>query len=213
MEIPHKTIREFNAQEAYTHLKGLACCVMCSEPLGTSAWDLDIPLQKIDETWYEGSGAEFCSEAHALQYLKTLSLKPTTLEDEQRLPTQITNDVWVHAYHAQSTYPVETPRSGKWLIWLSVQTIDRYWAEIKKALQEGKLGFSVKASTAGSRKVQEGRPYVVCVYTYDSDDKSDVFRVRAALRDLGIRREIIYKCDEDTVRLRYGKNYEPLYRA
>jgi hypothetical protein len=38
-------------------------------------------------------------------------------------------------------------------------------------------------------------------------------RIRSVLRDLGIRREIIYKADEDTHRLRYGSDYTPKYRA
>ena len=53
----------------------------------------------------------------------------------------------------------------------------------------------------------------MCVYTYDYEDKADVMRIREELRSLGIRREIIYKADEDTHRLRYGSDYTPIYRA
>jgi hypothetical protein len=36
-----------------------------------------------------------------------------------------------------------------------------------------------------------------------------VMRICSELRDLSIRREIIYKADEDTPRLRYGSDYTP----
>lgn len=54
---------------------------------------------------------------------------------------------------------------------------------------------------------------MICVYTYDYEDKDDVMRIREVLRDLGIRRPIIYKADEDTTKLKYGNDYTPTYRA
>jgi hypothetical protein len=78
-------------------------------------------------------------------------------------------------------------------------------------LSEGKLGAEAKVSTAGS--LNEKGLHVICLYTYDYTDEADVVRKREALRALGIRREIIYNADEDTMALRYGSNYTPKYRA
>jgi hypothetical protein len=49
---------------------------------------------------------------------------------------------------------------------------------------------------------------VICVYCYNDEDKADVMCRHSVLRDLS-RREIIYKADEDTHRLRYGSDYIP----
>lgn len=51
------------------------------------------------------------------------------------------------------------------------------------------------------------------IWQYDYEEKADVMCMRSALREQGIRREIIYKADEDTYRLCYGSNYAPTYRA
>ena len=47
------------------------------------------------------------------------------------------------------------------------------------------------------------RKHVICVYTYDSEDKEDVMRVRASLRELGFVTPIAYKTDEATLEGRY----------
>jgi len=45
---------------------------------------------------------------------------------------------------------------------------------------------------------------VICVYTYDWTDESDVMRVRAELRNLGIVSKIPYKSDDDTLNGKYA---------
>lgn len=122
------TIKEFNAKEAYSHLKGTTNCSVCREPLGEVAYDLHVPGQECEGVQYWGYGAQFCSEAHARQWLETdypqrQYSTPTTTEG---LPTQETKDVWIHAFRKTGEYPEGTDRSGKWLIWLSAETIDRY---------------------------------------------------------------------------------------
>ena len=46
---------------------------------------------------------------------------------------------------------------------------------------------------------------VICVYSYDADDKEDVMRIRQALREIGVTWKIPYKLDEDTFLGRYRK--------
>jgi hypothetical protein len=217
-ELPYgATLKGFNAKEAYSHLKGSTLCSLldCRAELGEVAYDLHVPGQERDGIRYWGYGAHFCSEAHALQWLETdypqRQYSNPVLTDST--PTQETRDVWIHAFPKTGDYPEDTDRSGKWLIWLSAQTIDRYWQAIREAVEQGKLGSEAKVSTAASRQARQGRPYVICVYTYDHADREDAMRVRQVLRDLGIKREIIYKADEDTLRLRYGSDYTPIYRA
>lgn len=215
-ELPYgATIRVFNATEAYSHFRAQACCSVCQQELGEVAYDLHVPGAEHDGVHYWGYGADFCSEEHALYWLQEEypqhRFTSPTLTDG--LPSQETRDVWIHAFRKTGEYPNGTERSGKWLIWLSSETIDRYWQKIKEAVEQGKLGDQAKVSTAASARVKQGKPHVICVYTYDYEDTADVMRVRSALRDLGIRREIIYKADEDTHYMRYGSNYTPKYRA
>ncbi len=104
---------------------------------------------------------------------------------------------WIYAQRKQGSYPEPTERNGKWLIFLSAQSIDRYWAKIKEAVEQGQLGEQAKVSTRspGSmppevRRKKEERGdtrFVICVYTYDYQDREDVMRVRQQLRELGIR--------------------------
>src|SRR5260221_12912452 len=113
------------------------------------------------------------------------------MEGSALLPTQEKKPGWIHCYRKTGFYPDDTDRSGKWLIWLSPENIDRYWAKIKQAVEEGKLGYAAKVSTAGSLSEKYPR-YVVCVYTYDDEDKDDVMRIRQGLRELGIKLSIPY---------------------
>ncbi len=138
-------------------------------------------------------------------------------------PTEVSNHAWIYALRQQGSYPVKTERSGKWLIFLSAETIDRYWQKVKAAVEQGQLGAQAKVSTLSKgsmppevRRKKEERGdtrFVICVYTYDHEDKGDVMRIREVLRDLGIRRPIRYKADADTHAGSYGNDYHPMYEA
>jgi Domain of unknown function (DUF1917) len=151
----------------------------------------------------------------------------STNDKEHRLsesnPTEVMYHAWVCAQRKQGSYPEPTERSGKWLIWLSPENIDRYWAKIKEAVEQGQLGEEAKVSTRNKgsmtpevRRKKEERgdtSFVICVYTYDYQDREDVMRIRQRLRDLGIRRPIRYKADSDTGAGKYGSDYQPMYEA
>ncbi len=215
-ELPYgATIKVFNAEEAFDHLNGYMNCVICSQELGEVAYRIRVPIQERKGVHYLGLGAACCSEEHALCWLERdyPNRRFTFLLKTDGLPTRETKERWIYAFRKVGEYPKSTERSGKWLIWLSAGTIDRYWQEIKEAVEQGRLEDLAKVSTAASPDVQQGKPYVICVYTYDYEDSEDVMRVRQALRELGIRYKIIYKADEDTDHGHYGSEYTPKYRA
>ena len=85
--------------------------------------------------------------------------------------------------------------------------LDDAWSKIKQATQAGSLSNSSKAATGlvNPNAIDPTRK-VICVYTYDSEDREDVFRVRQALRDLGFVRPIPYKTDQATLEGRYQVN-------
>jgi len=138
-------------------------------------------------------------------------------------PTEVSNHAWIYAVRKPGNYPAKTERSGKWVIFLSAQAVDRYWKIIKEAVEQGQLGEQAKVSTRSPasmppevRRKKEERGdtrFVICVYTYDYADEADVMRVRQVLKELGIQREIIYKADADTRAGSYGADYTPKYRA
>jgi Domain of unknown function (DUF1917) len=143
------------------------------------------------------------------------------------LPSQEERSTWIYAYRKVGDYPDPTEFSGKWLMWFHVSMIDRSWQKIKEAVEQGNyLGNTAKVATARGARASmigpgyrsdndemRGKFHVVCVYTYDWTDIIDVMGIRQALRELGVRREIRYKADEDTRQGRYRSDYTPIYRA
>jgi RNA binding exosome subunit len=97
-----------------------------------------------------------------------------------------------------------------------------YWQKIKAAVEQGHLGEQAKVSTRSQasmppevRRKKEARGdtrFVICVYTYDYEDRADVMRIRQVLRELGIQHPLIYKSDKETREGHYGNTYTPLYR-
>ncbi len=109
-----------------------------------------------------------------------------------------------------------TDWTGKWLLYLSPDTVDQAWATIKAATRGGKLGF--RSKVADRRLAETGplasrNPYgrqppiehPCCIYTQDCRDSADVARVLGALRQLGFTGWLIYKEDTATVTGLYGK--------
>jgi len=136
------------------------------------------------------------------------------LSSEQR-PSTWTGDYWIRVHSPQERKKLEDPRqrkmlikqlregkvkSGKWLIFVNRENVDKVWEKIRTATEAGKLGTSAKVSTP----LQGGKSHVICVYTEDWTDEADVRRVREELKRLGITNKIPYKTDEDTLKGRYA---------
>ncbi len=120
-----------------------------------------------------------------------------------RKPSQVTQARWIYAIPKKGRYHAATGRSGKWLVFVHLDKVDEVWAYIKKATEEGRLGDSAKTSTAQPSIHGNSDEKVICVYTYDWQDKTDVMRIRGELRSLGVTKKIPYKSDEDTMARRY----------
>ena len=116
---------------------------------------------------------------------------------------------WIYALrrlHVRQ-YPRDRLTSGKWLLYPSTEQVDRFWAAIKEATEDGRLGNQSKVATARGAKpdINTGRMcHVICVYTYDWEDTDDMVRVREELRKLGITWRIPYKTDADTEAGKYA---------
>lgn len=210
--------------EFVTHLKP-GCtenCTLCHQP-----FTVDVFLVAVSSTLVNGQPTlpdyqMVCSRECAMKWLQdyqpefympyvgfTLNETPVKTPLE---PSKVKERGWIYAIHKNRSYPIAHPlRSGKWLIFLSATTVDRYWQRIAEAVLRGKLGDEAKVSTAKSAQRPDGANHVICVYTYDYEDKEDVMRIRAHLKACGIVRQIRYKRDLDTTLLRYNKDYTPIY--
>jgi Domain of unknown function (DUF1917) len=95
--------------------------------------------------------------------------------------------------------------SGKWLVFVYLADVDRWWGTISRAVRAGRLGPSAKVATAVPSPLSTNpRVRLICVYTSDWHDKDDVRRVLRGLRELGISWGLSYKTDEATLDDRYG---------
>jgi hypothetical protein len=120
-------------------------------------------------------------------------------KSDHRKPSEVTHTYWLNAVRKKGAYPENTNNSGKWLIFVPVDRVDRLWQKIKRATEEGKLGSSSKVATARPNlNAADPTAKVICVYTYDWTDQRDVRRIRQELRELGVTSRIPYKADEDT---------------
>ena len=119
--------------------------------------------------------------------------------NDDRRPSQVTDDFWIHARRQAGDYPPATARCGKWLLFIPNEHIDAAWATIKAATEQGRLGCSAKVATArpNPHATNPGTK-VICVYTYDGDDPHDVRRVLGELRSLGFAGRLFWKADAAT---------------
>jgi hypothetical protein len=118
---------------------------------------------------------------------------------DNRKPSEVSDVYWLHASRRDDTYPEDSERSGKWLLFIPVAEIDAVWDKIRAATEEGRLGGSAKVATAKpSPLAKNPARRVICIYTYDWKDEADVRRVRGELRELGFTAKIAYKADSDT---------------
>ncbi len=119
---------------------------------------------------------------------------------DKRIPSKITDRYWLVSIYEQYRFSKlkEERNSGKWLLFGSIDEVDRYWKLIKTATVEGVLGPSSKVSTSKANPNSgDNSTRVICIFTEDFNDRSDVRRVEMAIRSLGIKNRLVYKLDKD----------------
>ncbi len=109
-------------------------------------------------------------------------------------PSQIYGAYWIEAKR-RAEGPGPTPHAGQWVLVTTIEYVDALWERIRVATEEGKLGYKSKVSTA-SHAHRGGIDRVIYVRTYDAGDAADVERVRAALTELGVQGDMVYKEDQ-----------------
>jgi len=125
---------------------------------------------------------------------------------QQDAPSRETTEHWLWAAAPDTPLTEDDhPWSGKWLWFAPLSLLDRSWATIRTATEDGLLGYRSKAATlinTCTKSDDTRRP--ICIYTRDWRNIDDVQRVLTNLRTLGIADVLLYKTDSDTRRGRYG---------
>lgn len=145
-------------------------------------------------SWY-ASGDERWK--NVLPWARLDSQKEVTAK--KRLPSTETESFWLTRRCLVGDYPAHGENGGKWLIFVDRSEVDQLWRKLSVATRAGILGGIIKVSTARPNpNSPDPKRHVICVYSYDYTDTVDVFRIRAALRDLGVTEKIGYKTDSAT---------------
>ena len=119
-------------------------------------------------------------------------------------PSRVTDDYWVDVVSKKKSRS-PTDNTGKWLIFTYSKDLDETWEKVAKATEKGELGFAAKSATA---KLNPNAPNpdvkVICIYTYDSEDKDDVARIAWRLYEMGVNPHVLnYKKDVTTLEGKY----------
>ena len=89
-------------------------------------------------------------------------------------------------------------KSGKWMLFVSVDKVNEIWGLVANAVAEGELGHAAKVGVDDGSGDKKAR--LICIYTQDCADQEDVKRVLHRLDGLGLvsignPRGIYYKAD------------------
>ena len=83
---------------------------------------------------------------------KRVKKTPRAVPDDNRRPSEVTDEYFIFAYRRIGTYPKHLPRKGgKWLLFVQLPALDAEWEIIKRATEEAKLGGIAKTATAWQR--------------------------------------------------------------
>jgi hypothetical protein len=106
---------------------------------------------------------------------------------------------WLAVERPPGPDPAATERAGVWIVVAALESFERTWSAIRKATEAGQLGPSARVVPARSYQLPRawrGPQLVIEVTTYDATDEADVWRVRQAIRDLGVITALTYKATQ-----------------
>ena len=116
-------------------------------------------------------------------------------------PSEIDEEYWVYARSKnKKKYSESTENCGKWMIFAyKGEQLDNIWENVKKATERGLLGDSSKVSTnKDNSNALNKNSGVICIYTYDSNDKKDLKRIAKELFKIEEIERLVYKEDNAT---------------
>lgn len=105
--------------------------------------------------------------------------------DDAATPSQMRGVYWIEAKR-QVAGPAPTARAGRFIIRTTLDQIDALWTAIRRATQQGELGYKAKTATNAQKLGVDSHERIIHVVTYDADDLADRERVRQRLIALGV---------------------------
>ena len=117
------------------------------------------------------------------------------MHDQSARPSDYSAVYWIEAKRKQGDYPALTPNTGEWRARLTVENVDTIWEAVKKATEEGQLGYKSKVSTRPAAGQADPDERLLCVRSYNADDNDDVKRIKQALIAMGLA-ELAYVRDK-----------------
>ena len=106
--------------------------------------------------------------------------------DKDAKPSQVPGVYWIEVKPQQGKIKPPTARTGEWQIATTLDAVDDLWAIVKQATEQGQLGYKSKVSTRPAHGQSDDDARLICVRTYDADDREDVERIKQALIERGI---------------------------
>lgn len=131
-----------------------------------------------------------------LEYL----LSVTSAKDSDQ-PSECEARYWIYARSPSSEGFGSTDKTGKWCIFTSRNVVDSKWAKVREAVLADRL---VCAKVSTRRTTKGSKRFVICVYTRDWADRSDLEQTREVLRSIGFKRPLKYKRDLETINRVYN---------
>jgi len=124
----------------------------------------------------------------------------------KKYPSKITKEYWVFV-NCKKKCPKPTDNCGKWLVFVHIKDLDKTWQKIAEATEKGELGIAAKSATfKPNPNATDPNIKVICIYSYDSEDKDDAARIAWKLYELGAVSTVLnYKKDITTVEGKYAK--------
>ncbi len=107
------------------------------------------------------------------------------MHDREALPSSMNAIYWIESKPLENG-PAVTPRAGEWLIETTVSEVDALWVKIRTATEEGRLGYKSKVSTSPAKGQAHTSARLIVVRTVDADNVTDIARVEAVLREMGV---------------------------
>jgi Bles03-like protein len=117
-------------------------------------------------------------------------------------PADLPDDLalaWLQVERPPGAYPDLTEHAGVWIVAVGLGSFEQAWAAIRAATEAGLLGPRAQVVPAARERLPKawtGPQLVIEVTTYDATDEADVWRVRQAIRDLGISAALTYLGDQ-----------------
>jgi len=106
------------------------------------------------------------------------------MHDDTAIPSKVPGVYWIEAKNPTPAQQL-SPRIGEFQIQTVVDKVDEQWQIIKQATEAGQLGYKSKISTASTDGSPHSEQRLICIRTYDADDRADIARVEHQLKDLG----------------------------